>query len=265
MKIIDFKEYKILKDTHQSLLEQYILIIEKHEDIMFKKKNYLEALYFLKFKDLSRERLALQIDIKKIKKEIDIINYYLNEYEDIDIDEMDNDIKIEILMLDEEIARFEDKLNTINQTIDAIDIEEDKLLEIKEIFRLLSRILHPDLNQNQNENTKKLWNRTIRAYDLNNIETLKLLLNISKIYSRYEVLSIKDLKKDIVNLESKIKEIETFLNDIKREFPFTIENKINNNEWIEKEKENILKEIKDLKEANIYYLKKLNTLKNVYF
>jgi len=150
--------------------------------------------------------------------------------------------------------------------------EESK--QLQSLYRELVKTLHPDVNENQTEKYKLLWNQTQQAYlngDIEELKTIKLLLDNTNNDSddnfqvngtihpslstdtTYKTL-IEKLDKNIQLVKEKIFNIMEYVKKIKNEFPFTIEDKIEDEKWVNKknseifEKQGIIKsQIKDLK------------------
>lgn len=78
MNIIILEEYKKLKETQEELSLKYIELVEKQEDILYKKKNYLEAKYLGHFGYLYKLKLKLEIEIRRNKRKITLIQALIN-------------------------------------------------------------------------------------------------------------------------------------------------------------------------------------------
>jgi archaellum component FlaC len=117
------------------------------------------------------------------------------------------------------------------------------------LYRFLVKKLHPDINANQTEKEILLWNRTQTAYkigDLEELSTIKLLLeDIKKVDNRDD--SIPVINKQIKTVKEKIFELMQYIKKLKSEFPFTIENNINNENWIKEKNSEIFKKIENIK------------------
>lgn len=265
MSIIELREYKELKKLYEELTKRYLDLIEEKEDITFKKKNYLEALYLSHFGYLSKAKLQLNIDIRRIKRKISLIQYQINRNENVNLEEIENQLTLEMTEFENQLKEFQSKLDFSQEIMKSELLIPDELKEAKKIFRLLAKKLHPDLNKDVTQKMHNLWNRALRAYDLNDLATLRLLMNIIYDNNLVENLScIEETKKKIENLKINISSIIEYTEEIKNIFPFNIEENLNDSNWIEKEKEILAKEVKDLKEVKERYFQKLIIIERTY-
>lgn len=265
MSIIELREYKELKKLYAELTKQYLDLIEEKGDTIFKKKNYLEALYISHFGYLSKSKLQLNIDIRRAKRKISLIQYHINRNENVNIEEIENQITLEMTEFENQLKEFQSKLEFSQEIMKIELLSSEELNEVKKIFRLLAKKLHPELNKEVTQKMQNLWNRALRAYDLNDLATLRLLMNIIDDNNVVENLSyIEETRKKVENLKINILNLIEYLEEIKIIFPFNIEENLNDNEWVEKEKENLIKEIKDLKEVKDRYFQKLIIIERTY-
>lgn len=160
------------------------------------------------------------------------------------------------MILQEEMKEFEEELRQYQLKVDfsrkllkSPIITDEELKEIKSIFRKLAKKLHPDINKNQNERSKNLWEQLQKAYQNNDLATLMLLANIidDEDYNVDNGNSLEKLKKDIQMLQEKIDEIILNLEIVEMKFPFNIEEKLEDVNWLDEEKSIITKEINNLK------------------
>lgn len=127
-------------------------------------------------------------------------------------------------------------------------MSKEDSIELQNTYRTLVKKLHPDVNVNQNEKTKLLWNRTVEAYRLGDIEELKAIVILLK---DVDIIDIgKDFESEIDRLlkaaKDKIFKLMEYLKKIKNEFPFTIKNKIDDEGWVAKKNSAIFKKIEKI-------------------
>ena len=136
---------------------------------------------------------------------------------------------------------------------------EDKV-ELKKIFRKLTKLLHPDINPDLSGIHKLLWNRVYEAYkncDTDEIKTIELMIDMDNIV--VDVISNEDeLRTRKLKLEESIihylKKIET----VKSTYPYKLIDIINNGELVSAE----LAEIDNQKENFMKQIEKYSTILN---
>ncbi|MEW8995802.1 MULTISPECIES: J domain-containing protein [Clostridia] len=266
MNIIILDEYKKLKETQEELSLKYIELVEKQEDILYKKKNYLEAKYLGHFGYLYKLKLKLEIEIRRNKRKISIIQALINRNEKVEINKIEIILQEEMKEFEEELKRYQFKVDFSRELLKSHLITDEELKEVKSIFRKLAKKLHPDINKNQNERSKNLWEQLQKAYQNNDLATLRLLLNIidDEDYNLDNVNSLEKLKKDIQMLQEKIDEIILNLKSFETRFPFNIEEKLEDVNWLDEEKSILTNEINNLKEISKIYNDKLKEMERYY-
>lgn len=266
MKITLLEDYKKLKATQEELSIKYIKLIEEQEDISFKKKNYLEAKYLGHFGYLHKVKLHLEIEIRKNKRKISLIQAYLNRNKKVDINKIEKILQEEMQEFEKQIKNYQLKIEYSKRLLKSDLLTEEELKEVKSIFRKLAKRLHPDINKNQSKRTKTLWEQLQKAYENNDLATLRLIANIidDTGYDVSNTNSLEELKKDIEKLQIKIEEIIIYLKEINTIFPFNIEDKLEEINWIDEEKMTISNEINNLKELSEIYKSKLREMERYY-
>ncbi|RDY27528.1 hypothetical protein CHL78_008665 [Romboutsia weinsteinii] len=225
---------------YDSLLTLYIDLIRKREDVIYKKQPYLESKYVLLFSELMQEELVLTINIKKLKRKIQV---YLSDLKtNVDF-ENEKTINREISILKEQVIYLDElvRISEINMNIESLNIEEKENLKI--LFKNLIRILHPDLVTKSSENKRKLWEKARDAYNTNNIQIIRIL---SDTLAMKENKGIREYNQE--DLEQKITEISNEIKEAKLGFPFNIEKDMEDMNWIEESREEIRERIDKLKD-----------------
>lgn len=266
MNIIILEEYKKLKETQEELSLKYIELVEKQEDILYKKKNYLEAKYLGHFGYLYKLKLKLEIEIRRNKRKITLIQALINRNEKVDINKIEMILQEEMKEFEEELRQYQLNVDFSRELLKSPIITDEELKEVKSIFRKLAKKLHPDINKNQNERSKNLWEQLQKAYQNNDLATLIFLANIidDEDYSVDNGNSLEKLKKDIQMLQEKIDEIILNLEIVERTFPFNIEEKLEDANWLDEEKSIITREINNLKKISKVYNNKLKEMEKYY-
>ena len=266
MNIIILEEYKKLKETQEELSLKYIELVEKQEDILYKKKNYLEAKYLGHFGYLYKLKLKLEIEIRRNKRKITLIQALINRNEKVDINKIEMILQEEMKEFEEELRQYQLKVDFSRQLLKSPIITDEELKEVKSIFRKLAKKLHPDINKNQNERSKNLWEQLQKAYQNNDLATLILLANIidDEDYNVDNGNSLEKLKKDIQMLQEKINEIILNLEIVETIFPFNIQEKLEDVNWLDEEKSIITKEINNFKKISKVYNNKLKEMEKYY-
>ncbi|MDD7794359.1 hypothetical protein [Clostridium sp. 'White wine YQ'] len=160
--LIEIEEYRDLKDKFDSMTKYYLSLIEEKEDLLFKEKVLLEAKYLSIFGYLIKQKLQREIDLRRIKKKISLIQFYLNKGEKVDKEEIEKKLEEEMKLFKFQMEDFKERLSQSKKLIESPTLTDEEYNEVKSIFRKLAKKLHPDLNKILTEREMNLWNRTLQ-------------------------------------------------------------------------------------------------------
>lgn len=108
-------------------------------------------------------------------------------------------------------------------------------VEIKKLYKLLVKKLHPDINPNLSEKEKALWFRVNEAYKYSDLEELRILaalINDEKVKEIKVNNNIEEMNNVIEKLSEKIVTLTEDIKSIKSQFPFKYEDFLEDDQWI---------------------------------
>ena len=92
-----------------------------------------------------------------MKRKIDLLQAALNRMESVSLSTIEH-------ALDEEFAEWQRKMTDLAVKIkgakrysDLPTLSTEDATEVQQLFRMLAKRLHPDINSNQDESVKNLW------------------------------------------------------------------------------------------------------------
>ena len=216
----------------------------------------LEALYMEAIGQLQYEELCLQYDIALLKFERDLLQAYINRGEEPDIKVVAQKVDETAETFNQNIHQEEEKIKKAKAYIEEHKEENSKQrdaekLELKQIYKRLVHRLHPDLHPEQTEWERELFLKVQEAYrneDLERLRQLEAELNAGMPFTSVESDTIEDWEERVKKLKEQITAIEEEIDRIEHEFPFTYRDKLNDQEWIAAQKEEIRVRIERLQE-----------------
>jgi hypothetical protein len=265
--LIIHPEYLSLKNILEELKDILTERIAKKDDLIFHECKNIETVYMLKIGYLEFKIFEIKLNIRKIKKEVILIQKQINLQKDVDLNLIRNQIEIEfekyILELEEKGAKLNIALNRTEHE----KLSKQEAHELQKIYRELILKLHPDLNDTLNENEKNLFFKVMEAYesaDLNKLKVLKVLASDTSKDADDDENSIDKLKNDIDLLEIRLGLIDKEIDEIKNSYPYTKKDLLIDNEKLEKNKEILEDElINHMEILNKYKKKRDNLLKAI--
>ena len=180
-------------------------------DVLRKEALHYEIEYIKEFGELIARSFEAKISCIEKKKIIAYCQAILNKGGVIDQAQMEEYIATVM-------AEYNEQLNDMLMRNDAAKagnrISEYEYRQIKKIYYAIARMIHPDMNPDlkDDETIRDLWNRTIVAYDCNQLkelEELQVLVNsyLASIDYKHEDIIIPDIEEKIFRLNEEIEEI----------------------------------------------------------
>lgn len=245
-----------LKEEYERLQQVYSELITKRDDLLQHEIPRLEALYMEAIGQLQYEELCLQYDIALLKFERDLLQSYINRGEEPDIKVVAQKVDETAETFNQNIHQEEEKIKKAKKYIEEHKEENSKQkeaekIELKQIYKRLVHRLHPDLHPEQTEWERELFLKVQEAYrneDLERLRQLEAELNAGVPFTSVESDTIEDWEERVKKLKEQIAAIEEEISKIEHEFPFTYRDKLNDQEWIAAQKEEIRVRIERLQE-----------------
>jgi len=233
----------------ETLHREFLDLFTRHREMVENDSSVLSSLYLEKLGRLQLELLEKQTEASRLRMRMKMIQATINRDEKPDLKTIDREIQ----------SRLEEYYNRIREQSEALDMaqkvlsnlmSEEETQKIREVFRVLCKRLHPDLNPTQTEDERELFIKVKAAYDLHDAEELqKILLYLDE--SRKEDLkqvSCSDKEERIRHLEKNIALLSDKMERLKENFPFTIEDMIRDEEQVKVMQDNLRQQIKNAEE-----------------
>ena len=263
-------ENKLPAYTHENIelttrLEQlrleFLELFTRHKDMVENESAILTSLYLQKLGHLQLELLQKQTEAARLKMKMNLIQAAINRDEQPNLHAIENLINKQ---MQDYYAQIEAQAAALNEAREVLShlIPEEEAAKLKEVFRVLCKKLHPDLNPNQTEEEKDLFVRVKSAYDLNQLgELQKILLyfeNSKK--EKLPLVSVDEKRKQIRHLEENIAGLKSKIEQLKQSFPFTIEELIFDEEYILQRQEETKTQIKTSEDEIVKYQTIINIM-----
>lgn len=213
-------------------------LFEKREYMLNYEKATLLAAYTKWIGTYKYEEFSLQVTIKRQQRKAQIIQAHINRNEPIVIEAIEQ-------QLNEEFAEYEqllqDQLEQIKAATEYLEspvLTEEEAKELKQIYRILVKRLHPDWNPDLTQKERDLFVRVQAAYKTANLQELRnilLMIDAETPFNRDE----KDIELEIVQYEKSIADIKERIEKLEQTFPFTMREMLADEEQLKKQQEEI--------------------------
>lgn len=204
---------------------QYEELLVKRDDLL-KEAFMWDREYIRTFGDKILRNFEIKIECIRKKKTISFLQTAINHGKSIDMDELQTYLR-------REMAEYEAQLRVMAKDNKLAkhkgELSEIDLIQIKKIYRRITKKIHPDINPKtmEDDRLRELWERVVTAYKCNNLKDLKELeLLVSAALDGLDEVDIPDI-------ETKILEVLTEIEDIKSSDPYLYKFLLDDNTAIE--------------------------------
>lgn len=217
-----------LKNLSQMLIDKSA----EFDYLVDTQRKILSSRYMTLIGNLKLELLNLQLDIQFLQKKIDEIHACINKNEHPDLKLIDIKVHIELIETKEKINQQTEILSNAKEFLQNLKpVENEK--EIKTLYSKMAHKLHPDVIPLYTEEHKIVWEQLQKAYQEKNIEKLQ---SLQLVYAELLNIEIKHteetLEIQLEKIKSEIKNIDIRTAQLYQTFPFDLENKLYDEDWI---------------------------------
>lgn len=224
MNITTTRENAELTAKLEQLHLEFIDLFTRHKEMVENESVILTSLYLEKLGRFQLELLQRQTEASRLKMKMNLIQAAINRNENPDLKAIEHLLDARLRNYYAQIEAQAAALDEAREVLSHLISEEDTI-KLKEIFRVLCKRLHPDLNPNQSEDEKDLFIKVKAAYDLQKLTDLQnilLYLNDSD-KEKLTLVSTNEKIERIKYLEENIGALKEKIDQLKQSFPFSIE------------------------------------------
>lgn len=244
--ILSEQQEKLKKAIEKMRVELSMLILEKDHLQLIEYKN-LEMQYMLEFGMLEYQTYKLQCKMLRLKRKMELIQMRRNRQEEIDFDAIEDQLEREF---EEYQTLLNEKINQMNGAMlrnRAEFLSEQETKELKRLYRIIVKQLHPDFNEDLREAQKELFYKAVFAYETGDLESLQMIAQMLDSQKEPEQEnSLQSLQREKEHLEQMIAKVNAQIEQLVSQFPFTVKYLL-----FDSEQANSYKQ--QLKELNEYY------------
>lgn len=231
-------ENKLLRLQAENLKKEYAEQYELWHYMVTYEEAILTSLYLHELGQLKFDQLCLQTELARLKQKIQLAQAYFNRNVLPDWILIEHKLQQQFEEYQQKIKQEAERLAAAKKYLNSGFLNEYEAQQLKSVYRLLVRKLHPDLNPEQTNYERELFLRVQAAYDLCDLNTLNeilLLLNNDK--GEAEHTEVPDLSAVVNHLTNMLKTIQQKIAKLNDSFPFIYREKLHDEVWLNNEKE----------------------------
>lgn len=255
------RENQELTARLERLRLEFVNLFTRHKDMVENESAILTSLYLQKLGYFQLELLQKQTEAARLKMKMNLIQAAINRDEQPNLHAIENQVNER---MQNYYAQIEAQAAALDEALDVLShlVSEEETAKLKEVFRALCKRLHPDLNFNQTEEEKDLFVRVKAAYDLNLLSELqKILLYLeNSTKEKLPSVSVDEKREQISHLEENIAGLKSKIEQLKQNFPFTMEELIFDEEYILQRQQEIRTQIKTSEDEIAKYQNIINIM-----
>jgi len=222
-------------------------LFEKRDSMVSQEEPHLTALYIELIGKLQYKEFALRVEVMKLRRKHQLIQSSLNRGERPDMVLVEQTLEVEFVEYKAQIEAQAEALKAAKSYLSAPLMSEEDFSDLKRIYRILIKRLHPDWNTDLSEEKKELFVRAQAAYKSKDVQELR---NILLMLDAEDVPQIKEetIDDDIARLEQSLEDLRSRIDKLNASFPFDHREKLYDKNWIQQKQTEIKDSIERLTE-----------------
>ena len=229
MEIIRFAEFDEICRDIEELKKSIPQLIEERDELLFTVCKNIEAKYMAAIGALEYKVFEAECYCRRLKRKAELIRARLNRQEKVDIKDIDRQLDLEMTeytkLLDEKMQSLNNALSRLRGNV----LSDDEATELKALYKIAVKQLHPDLNPDLPKPKKDLFLKAVEAYKNADLNTLRLICEaIDGIITDTTEDSYAELIKRRDLLFASMNKIRSEIEQIKARYPYTMKDFVEN-------------------------------------
>jgi hypothetical protein len=208
----------------RALKQELADLFLEHHDLAFHQRGRIEAEYMMKIGSLEYKAFELQCKVQRLQRKIELISAAIKSRELIEMSQIDVRLVGEFSDRNERLSEFMGRMNAaMGRRFPGEPSNSASSAELRGLYAVLVKKLHPDLHPVQNEGTVQLFSRAVEAYKnaaLGELRAIAAAVEDRKELMDAPVGSMDSLLNAKERLRDKIAALRETIGNIKSSYPY---------------------------------------------
>ena len=212
----------------------------------------LKSVYMMKIGQFEHQVFELKAEIARWKRRFALRQAALNRGEQPDFLAIESTLDKEFAAYIEEVKKHIAEIKEAALVCGAERLTEEEATELRNAYLTAVKKLHPDINADQPQAAKELWNEIQRAYEEKDWSQVKFLATLvdgvvsGKTSFAASADGLAALEKACADLRARSKELAERTAKLRATVPFTYETMLEDEDLVRQRQEQLLEQIQAL-------------------
>ena len=241
----------------QAIRKRIVQTLAQREELVSVVCPNLSMEYYIHLEPEDTKLFQLQCQFKRLKREISLIQWYINQQLPIDMAEIQRKLDMEYQEYDDMVRRqFEERQKAFDRKKRMFQLSDKDQKRLQDTYRKIVPKLHPDLNPNATAAQIKLFikaNEALKSGDVCLMYDILLQVQEMNLVEYTPPETIPQLKEEIIRYAKQYNALIREIIKIKNDFPYNMIRTLTSKEGIENHLAHIQSEILQIKVSIAHY------------
>jgi hypothetical protein len=229
-------ENKILHQQLELLRKDFAVLFEQRNHMLTYEEAVLTSLYLTSIGTMQFRIFTLKGELAILNEKIRLGQVYFNRNELPDWKEIEAKVKQDFQHYQQKVVDESARLAAAKELLKADLLSNEEAEQLKEVYRILVKRLHPDLNPEQSEAERDLFFSVQAAYQASNVQALNEILLSLNDKQVVPPITTSDLKQQVEQLLKMNGDLQKKIDLLTDSFPFNYRSLLYDEAWIESQK-----------------------------
>jgi len=240
-------EQRIRQMQYELLKKEFTELFALKNEMLSHEKQVLTALYLNLVGQKQHQKFCITVELKKILYRIRLFQAYFNRNELPDVADINHKTEIEFAHYQQKILDEAKRIAIAKTIFEEGFLSDSDVKKLKEVYRLIVKKLHPDINPTVTEQERDLFVKAQAAYDLCDLPTLNsILLSLDIAATSSTPVTSIDLQEQVATLQQHVSKLKELIGKLEMQFPFSYRDRLADEAWIAAEQQQLDADIEAL-------------------